>query len=359
MRVNRSFFLSSFILAAFTMGCSPLDSAEATLALSSAADGPVASLTLFPSSVAGGSGAVPRATVTLGAPAPAGGQSVNLASSLPALATGPASVVVPEGAISTTFPVSTNARYRRFSGLGFSVTMTASTSAGAATATLQVTAQAKPIVQEARADSSGTFCGGPGTDVVDGDGGVLFGCTASRNPSMAGLCTALLECSNGCQSVAPNGFHHTDRCAAGPATALSLTPNVVVAGTPVMGTYSLAAPAPSFKDVNVFALSRQSTGVSAPFDNVLPAGQQSLSFPITTAVPAGFPVFAQISAVTHDLPGPSDSAWLTVVPAVGCTPNTTATCVSLGCGTLPDGCGGTIQCGCPAGQTCSPFGFCF
>jgi hypothetical protein len=45
-------------------------------------------------------------------------------------------------------------------------------------------------------------------------------------------------------------------------------------------------------------------------------------------------------------------------PSPSCTP---ATCQSLGkqCGTWPDGCGGTLNCGtCPSGYTCNPNGQC-
>ena len=41
--------------------------------------------------------------------------------------------------------------------------------------------------------------------------------------------------------------------------------------------------------------------------------------------------------------------------ASGCTP---ATCPPTACGSLPDGCGGTLSCGCPANQICLRSGVC-
>src|SRR5712691_3515774 len=67
----------------------------------------VASLTLSPSSVTGGSSSI--GTVTLSAPAPAGGAQVTLSSNDPPVATVPSSVTVPAAATSATFTVSTNA----------------------------------------------------------------------------------------------------------------------------------------------------------------------------------------------------------------------------------------------------------
>jgi hypothetical protein len=65
------------------------------------------SLTLSPSTVTGG--ATSTATVVLGAPAPPGGGFTSLASDNRLLATVPASVTVPEGSTTATFPVSTAA----------------------------------------------------------------------------------------------------------------------------------------------------------------------------------------------------------------------------------------------------------
>src|SRR5205085_7228394 len=65
----------------------------------------LSSLTLNPTSVVGGSPST--GTVTLTAAAPAGGVTVSLSSSKTTVATVPSSVLVPQGATSKTFTVTT------------------------------------------------------------------------------------------------------------------------------------------------------------------------------------------------------------------------------------------------------------
>ena len=67
----------------------------------------IQSFSLNPSTVAGGAGST--GTVTITTTAPAGGTTVILSSSNPALATVPATVTVPAGATSATFPITTTA----------------------------------------------------------------------------------------------------------------------------------------------------------------------------------------------------------------------------------------------------------
>ena len=78
-----------------------------TLTVNPAAAPPaaLATLTLSPASVVGGTSAT--GTVTLTAAAPSGGVTLNLGSSKPTLASVPATVVVAAGATSKTFPVTT------------------------------------------------------------------------------------------------------------------------------------------------------------------------------------------------------------------------------------------------------------
>ena len=101
----------------------------------------VLSLTLSPSTIAGGSGGSSTGTVTLNGPAPAGGAVVTLASSNIELAATLPSIRVPAGASSATFTVATNANYRAYSGLAFSAVISASHLGSTRSATLQVTAQ--------------------------------------------------------------------------------------------------------------------------------------------------------------------------------------------------------------------------
>jgi hypothetical protein len=68
--------------------------------------GTLASLTLNPTTVDGGDDSI--GTVTLSAPAPAGGAVVNLSSSNNSDASVPSSVTIPAGSTSRTFTVSTD-----------------------------------------------------------------------------------------------------------------------------------------------------------------------------------------------------------------------------------------------------------
>jgi hypothetical protein len=84
-------------------GCSPAPTF--TVNPPSAPTPTLSTLTLNRSSVVGGTSAV--GTVTLSAAAPTGGATVTLASSNASLASVPASVVVPAGAMSASFTVTT------------------------------------------------------------------------------------------------------------------------------------------------------------------------------------------------------------------------------------------------------------
>jgi hypothetical protein len=92
----------------------------------------LSAVTLNPTSLRGG-GSV-AGTVTLSAPAPAGGVTVTLASSKPAIAPAPASVVVAAGATSKGFAIATTRPSRNAS-----VTITASYGGVTKTASLTVT----------------------------------------------------------------------------------------------------------------------------------------------------------------------------------------------------------------------------
>src|SRR5215218_5500513 len=77
----------------------------------------ILSVTLSPTTVAGGSGDTAIGTVTLTGPAPTGGAVVTLTSSNLELAATMPTLTVPAGATSATFSIGTNARYRAYSAL--------------------------------------------------------------------------------------------------------------------------------------------------------------------------------------------------------------------------------------------------
>src|SRR5205823_8468457 len=93
--------------------------------------------------------------------------------------------------------------------------------------------------------------------------------------------------------------------------------------------------------------SSSAAAATVPGSVVVPQGQTSASFTVSTAAVSATN-FVTISATSNG----SVSAVLTVNPASSCTPTT---CAAQGknCGTISNGCGGTLTCGsCTAPQTC-------
>src|SRR5215217_6934140 len=126
----------------------------------------VNSLVCSPSTIAGGSGGSSTCTVTLSLAAPTGGTVTTLTSSLLELAASAPRITVPAGQTTATFAVGTNPAYRRYSGLAFSATISATANGGTGRATLSVTAQPRPadFSSGSQAGSntqwSGLMCGG-------------------------------------------------------------------------------------------------------------------------------------------------------------------------------------------------------
>jgi len=136
----------------------------------------VASLSLSPPTIQGGSGGTSTATVTLSAPSPAGGTNLTLSSSITDLAASQPDLSIPAGASSGSFIVGTNPKFRRYSGLAFTVTITASANGSSKSAILSVTAQPKPA--DINGDSTqrhGTVCGSV-FPARNGEGGILYQC---------------------------------------------------------------------------------------------------------------------------------------------------------------------------------------
>ncbi|TMB52929.1 MAG: hypothetical protein E6J56_14500 [Deltaproteobacteria bacterium] len=128
-------------------------------------------------------------------------------------------------------------------------------------------------------------------------------------------------------------------------SAVSLNPSTVTGGSSSAGTVTLNMAAPS-GGVGVF-LSSSSTVATVPASVVVPAGQTSAGFTATTSAVSA----TNAVTITAQSNG-SASAVLTVNPASSCTPTT---CAAQGknCGSISNGCGGTLSCGsCTAPQTC-------
>jgi hypothetical protein len=130
-------------------------------------------------------------------------------------------------------------------------------------------------------------------------------------------------------------------------TGLTLNPATVIAGNSSIGTFTLNGAAPA--GGALVSLSSTNSFVTVPDLVTVPAGRTSFSFTANTTFFTAGQVFAQISAAKGD----TVNANMTVNAPVGtCTPSTCAT-LGKNCGSLSDGCGGTLSCGsCSAPQSC-------
>jgi hypothetical protein len=236
-----------------TVGRSPAPvAALATTSALEAYEG-ISSLTLNPPTIAGGSSGTATGTVTLNAPAPAGGVLVTLTSSNTELAASEPTLIVPAGATTATFVVGTNGNYRRYSGLAFSVTLTATHGATAQSATLGVTAQPRPgTLSSFDVQNRGQMCfgvgirpTGSGHQLEFGSAGNLFECVPPSSPNgQDGTCTFRQECALGCELRAPqNGSNYRDVCATGGPFPVAINPKLVVGGHPSTATLRLNAAA--------------------------------------------------------------------------------------------------------------------
>ena len=303
--------------------------------------GVLTSVTLNPSTVTGGSGGTSTATVTLSEPAPVGGTVVTISSSNNAVAASVPSVTVPTGASTATFVIATNAFYRRYSGLGFTATITVSDASSGSTksATLSVTAQPRPPdILGPDSDMSGLFCSG-----VLPDNGVLLNCAKGPNTFTPGPCSFVQECPLGCQDLPDQGTTLNAACATTSPFPASLTPTFVVGGGSVRGASQLPQPAPanSFGSVQSFS---PFAAASSPSNFSFATGATTAPFTIATQA-VGVPTFVPIDAanlVPEPAPGGgiftavrSGLAWLTLFPPAN-APHPRLTSVTVNPSSMPE-----------------------
>jgi hypothetical protein len=254
----------------------------------------VASVTLSPSTIAGGTGDSSTGTVTLTAPAPSGGLVVSLASSNVELAATMPTVMVAPGASTATFVVGTNARYRAYSGLGFTVTISATLGGTTRSASLSVTAGPRPpdfnsgSTAGANTQWDGLMCGG--LPPIGGQQGILYSCSPPDETGF-GRCTFWQECSQGCRRVPPSGSRFNDFCATSGPNSVSLSRNVAPSGDRIAASIVAEAPAgqgpfreqgsPGVIDPNANATRFPQVGIE------FPDGATSVPFEVATSyVPA-------------------------------------------------------------------------
>ena len=172
--------------------------------------------------------------------------------------------------------------------------------------------------------------GGPtcGTE-PDGCGGVITGC-GCFNPQG-------LTCQNNqCVGLPVFGVK-----------SLTLNPSSVPGGRTSTGTVITNMPAPA--GGGIVAIFSDNPEVSAPPTALtIPAGSTTGSFTLTTApLQSGV-----ITSLIHADDATEATATLTVTPSVSCTPRSCAS-QAKNCGSLSDGCGGTLSCGsCTGGLSC-------
>ncbi len=236
-------------------------------------------------------------TVTLDAAAPSGGQEVDLQSSSPSRVSVPGSVIVAPDQTQASFSVSTTS--------GVPVTSTLTASIGSSNATTQIkvvdTASVTSVGLERRCFTFGPFSSNrvsldvpapddtlvsllssdptalsvpAGVTVPSGSSSALFSVNALASSSSVTV-TATLGSSEATDSASVSESDPATN-----ADDLVVNPNTVVPGNGSTGTVTLDCEAPP--GGTTVTLSTSDPGVAVPPSVIVPAGQLSVSFPITT-----------------------------------------------------------------------------
>ena len=239
-------------------------------------------------------------TVLLTGPAPTGGATVTLASSNTALVTVPASVLVPAGSQSATFPV-TSVK----TGTQTNVTITATFPAGTSV-TGTVTILASPIVSTLTLSPGAVVGGSPSTGTVTLSGAAPAGgaliTLASSNTGVAtvpasftipaGATTGTFTVTTLAQAVDTTvtisaSFHNTTRSAVltvnrtNTLQSLTLNPTTIEGSTTSTGTVTITDPAPA-GGASVALASSNTAVATVPATVTVPAGQLSANFTVST-----------------------------------------------------------------------------
>ncbi len=302
----------------------------------SSGSGPtVASVTLNPSTEAGGSSST--GTVALSGAAPSGGAVVSLSSSDTAVASAPASVTIAAGATSAAFTITTVP-------VASSTTVTISGSYNASTqnATLTVTPIASGTTLSSLTLSPDSVTGGSsstGTVTLSGQaprGGAVV-TLSSGDPSVATVpasvtvprratsatftvTTASVSANQPVSiSGAYNGTTFSAALTVTPAvpvtlSSLTLNPTSVTGGNSSTGTVTLSGAAPSGGAV-VSLTSGNTSVATVPSSVTVAAGATSSNFTVTTVSVTG----NQSVTISGTYNGTTQNATLTVTPAAAVT----------------------------------------
>jgi hypothetical protein len=280
----------------------------------------ISSVTVTPNPVVAGKTATGKVTLT--APAPAGGAVISLSDDL-AATTMPASITVAAGTTTKTFSITTaNVGSTAQSG-------TVRAASGASVATTALTVQ--PLALNSVVLSPTTAVGGnnvTGTVNLNGPapaGGIVVALSdnlaattvpasvtvaAGANKATFTIKTTVVTVKQtGTVTATMNGASKTAALAVRPIGVLSVsvTPNPVKGGSSMTGTVTLERPAPS----NMTVTLRDSlTTATTPASVVVPAGQTSKTFTVTTTAVTA----TQKGTVTATLNGIAKSVVFTINP---------------------------------------------
>jgi len=282
--------------------------------------GGLSNLSLSLNSVYGGNSTT--GTVTLSAPAPIGGTSVNLSSNS-ASALVPATVVVPSGALSAQFTVATigvdslvSATITATLGVtsktavlsitpatlaGFTIAPASVTGGATATGTISLHGQAGPSGISVSVASNIAAASAPAT--VAFPAGSTSGTFTINTGVVNSTTTAIFAVTYGVT------VHNSLTITAGGLSNFTLSLNSVYGGNSSVGTVTLSAPAPG--GGTVVSLSSNNSNATVPATVTVSAGSNSAMFTVTTV---GVDAVAT-STITASLGGISINRSLAINPA--------------------------------------------
>ena len=342
---SASFTFSTFPLASATFVSVTATSAGVTAAQSLTVKPPVVwGLSLSPTIVLGGSTSI--GTVMLNGPAPTAGYPLSLTSSNPALVVPPATVTVPGGANSLSFPIAT-------AGSATTATVTLTASDGVTSASANLTVSPTTIASVTFSPSS-VQGGTPSTGTVILNGLAPAG-GALVTLSSGNLSAATVPASVTIPAGAPSGtFPVTTYPVVGTTnvritayftgsqygtltvtplpptlTWASVSPAVINGGLPATGRVSLTTTAPAGGIVVSLSSSNASVATTPP-NVTVPAGATYVDFTVTTtgvASSVGVTISATYAGVTQTAsftvdPAILQSVSLSPFSLVGGTPST-------------------------------------
>lgn len=268
---------------------------------------PLSSLSLSPTSMAGGS--TSTGTVTLLTAAPTGGVAVTLSSSNSAVAAVPASVTVPAGAASANFTVSTSAvtattvvtisaavddaaksssllvnpppPATTLSSVSLSPTSVAAGNTSTGTVTLSAPAPAGGAVVTLSSGNTALATVPASVTVAAGATSANFTVSTSSvlPPTYVSISVAILASNGGATAYQ---YLQLTLPAAATLSSLSLEPASVSGGAAATGTVVLSAPAPAGGAAVALSSSNPAV-VTVPATATVPAGATSANFTVSTS----------------------------------------------------------------------------